>query len=77
MEASVLIFRHGGHDHCCEEIVGPVISIIKLKTIDEVIARANSSDFELRAGVVTSNLDNAIKIFNGCVPEPCISIATR
>ncbi|KAH7484382.1 hypothetical protein KRP22_005551 [Phytophthora ramorum] len=48
-----------------EEIFGPVMSIIKFKTIDEVIERANNSEFGLGAGVVTSNLDNAIKISNG------------
>ncbi|TDH67252.1 hypothetical protein CCR75_004138 [Bremia lactucae] len=48
-----------------EEIFGPVMSILKFKTIDEVIARANDSEFGLGAGVVTSNLDNAIKISNG------------
>jgi len=48
-----------------EEIFGPVMSIIKFKTIDEVIKRANNSEFGLGAGVVTSNLDNAIKISNG------------
>ncbi|OWY99597.1 Aldehyde dehydrogenase [Phytophthora megakarya] len=48
-----------------EEIFGPVMSIIKFKSIDEVIERANNSEFGLGAGVVTSNLDNAIKISNG------------
>lgn len=47
-----------------EEIFGPVMSIIKFKTIDEVIERANNSEFGLGAGVFTSNLDNAIKISN-------------
>ncbi|RLN91177.1 hypothetical protein BBJ28_00004754 [Nothophytophthora sp. Chile5] len=48
-----------------EEIFGPVMSILKFKTIDEVIDRANNSEFGLGAGVVTSNIDNAIKISNG------------
>ncbi|KAL4137307.1 Aldehyde dehydrogenase [Phytophthora ramorum] len=48
-----------------EEIFGPVMSILKFKTIDEVIARANDSVYGLGAGVVTSNIDNAIKISNG------------
>ncbi|CEG47702.1 aldehyde mitochondrial precursor [Plasmopara halstedii] len=47
-----------------EEIFGPVMSIIKFKTIDEVIERANNSEYGLGAGVVTSSLDNAIKISN-------------
>uniref|UniRef100_M4B4V2 Aldehyde dehydrogenase domain-containing protein n=1 Tax=Hyaloperonospora arabidopsidis (strain Emoy2) TaxID=559515 RepID=M4B4V2_HYAAE len=48
-----------------EEIFGPVMSILKFKTIDEVIERANNSEYGLGAGVVTSSLDNAIKISNG------------
>ncbi|ETP27667.1 hypothetical protein F442_23056, partial [Phytophthora nicotianae P10297] len=48
-----------------EEIFGPVMSILKFKTIDEVIARANDSEYGLGGGVVTSNIDNAIKISNG------------
>lgn len=48
-----------------EEIFGPVMSILKFKTIDEVIARANKSEYGLGAGVCTSNLDHAIKISNG------------
>ncbi|KAL4137308.1 Aldehyde dehydrogenase, mitochondrial [Phytophthora ramorum] len=48
-----------------EEIFGPVMSILKFKTIDEVIARANDSEYGLGGGVVTSNIDSAIKISNG------------
>ncbi|TYZ58899.1 hypothetical protein PybrP1_009503 [[Pythium] brassicae (nom. inval.)] len=48
-----------------EEIFGPVMSILKFKTVDEVIARANDSQYGLGAGVVTRSLDNAIKISNG------------
>ncbi|KAE8914243.1 Aldehyde dehydrogenase [Phytophthora fragariae] len=49
-----------------EEIFGPVMSILKFKTIDEVIARANDSEYGLGGGVVTSNIDNAIKIWDSC-----------
>jgi len=48
-----------------EEIFGPVMSIMKFKTIDEVIARANKSNYGLAAGVVTSSVDNYLKIANG------------
>jgi aldehyde dehydrogenase (NAD+) len=48
-----------------EEIFGPVMSILKFKTIDEVIERANAPAFGLGAGVVTSSVDNAIKLSNG------------
>jgi len=48
-----------------EEIFGPVMTILKFKTVDEVIKRANDSNYGLGAGVVTKNIDNAIKISNG------------
>ena len=48
-----------------EEIFGPVMSILKFKTIDEVIARANKSEYGLGAGVVTRSVENAIKLSNG------------
>lgn len=45
-----------------EEIFGPVMSIMKFKTIDEVIERANNSNYGLGAGLVTSNMENAFKL---------------
>jgi len=47
-----------------EEIFGPVMSIMKFKTIDEVVTRANNSHYGLGAGVVTKSVDNALKISN-------------
>lgn len=47
-----------------EEIFGPVMSILKFKTVDEVIQRANNSNYGLGAGLVTKNIDNAIKVSN-------------
>ncbi len=48
-----------------EEIFGPVMSIMKFKSIDEVIQRANNSNYGLGAGVVTRSVENAIKLSNG------------
>ena len=48
-----------------EEIFGPVMSIFKFNTIDEVIERANSSNYGLGAGIMTKSLDNAMKLING------------
>jgi len=45
-----------------EEIFGPVMSIMKYKTLDEVIARANQSEYGLAAGVWTKNIDTANKL---------------
>lgn len=47
-----------------EEIFGPVMSILKYKTTDEVIQRANNSNYGLAAGVVTKSIDNALKVSN-------------
>ncbi|KAL4096973.1 hypothetical protein QTP88_021831 [Uroleucon formosanum] len=44
-----------------EEIFGPVQQIIKFKTLDEVIKRANNTKYGLAAGVLTNNLDTAMK----------------
>ena len=48
-----------------EEIFGPVMSIMKFKTIDEVIKRANDSNYGLGAGIVTRSVENALKLSNG------------
>jgi len=42
-----------------DEIFGPVQSIIKFKTLDEVIKRANASRYGLAAGVFTQNIETA------------------
>jgi aldehyde dehydrogenase (NAD+) len=47
-----------------EEIFGPVMQIMKFKTLDEVIARANDSSYGLAASVFTRNLDNALQLSN-------------
>jgi aldehyde dehydrogenase (NAD+) len=49
---------------CREEIFGPVMQILKFKTIDEVIERSNSSEYGLAAAVFTKNIDNAIQVSN-------------
>lgn len=47
-----------------DEIFGPVLSIMKFKTIDEVIQRANKSNYGLAAGVVTKNTETALRFAN-------------
>ncbi|KAH7848357.1 hypothetical protein Vadar_001841 [Vaccinium darrowii] len=42
-----------------EEIFGPVMSLMKFKTVDEVIKRANDTKYGLAAGIVTNNLNVA------------------
>lgn len=49
---------------CREEIFGPVMQILKFKTIDEVIERANNTEYGLAAAVFTKNIDHALQISN-------------
>ncbi|XP_075971540.1 aldehyde dehydrogenase 1A1-like [Anticarsia gemmatalis] len=44
-----------------EEIFGPVQNILKFDTLEEVIDRANATDFGLAAGIFTSNVENALQ----------------
>ena len=41
------------------------MQILKFSTMDEVIKRANSTNYGLAAAVVTKSIDNAIYISNG------------
>ncbi|XP_033332496.1 aldehyde dehydrogenase 1A1 isoform X1 [Megalopta genalis] len=43
-----------------EEIFGPVQSILKFETLDEVIERANNTRYGLAAGVLTKDIDKAL-----------------
>ena len=45
-----------------EEIFGPVVTISKFSTMDEVIQLANDSEYGLAAGIHTSNFNTAIKV---------------
>lgn len=47
-----------------EEIFGPVQLIMKFKNIEEVIERANNTNYGLAAAVFTKDLDKAITISN-------------
>lgn len=48
-----------------EEIFGPVQQLIKFKNIDEVIHRANDSEYGLAAAVFTKDIDKANYIVGG------------
>lgn len=47
------------------QIFGPVQQIIRFKTIDEAIARANNTDYGLAAAVMTKDIDKAMYIMQG------------
>ncbi|XP_018415754.1 PREDICTED: aldehyde dehydrogenase family 1 member A3 isoform X1 [Nanorana parkeri] len=45
-----------------EEIFGPVQSILKFKSIEDVIKRANNTEYGLTAAVFTESLDKALNV---------------
>ncbi|EFS3870133.1 aldehyde dehydrogenase family protein, partial [Shigella boydii] len=47
-----------------EEIFGPVMSILTYETEDEVIRRANDTDYGLAAGIVTADLNRAHRVIH-------------
>nr|WP_111644313.1 aldehyde dehydrogenase family protein [Anoxybacillus vitaminiphilus] len=46
----------------CQEVFGPVVSIIPYQTIEEAIEEANDSSFGLQAGLFTNQIDLAYKV---------------
>ncbi|XP_065654114.1 aldehyde dehydrogenase, mitochondrial isoform X2 [Hydra vulgaris] len=48
-----------------EEIFGPVQQILKFSDLDEVIRRANNTSYGLGSGVLTNDINVAMKIVNG------------
>ncbi|ODQ76884.1 hypothetical protein BABINDRAFT_173102 [Babjeviella inositovora NRRL Y-12698] len=47
-----------------EEIFGPVVTITKFETVDEVIEKANDSEYGLAAGVHTEDINKAVDVSN-------------
>ena len=48
-----------------EEIFGPVVSVIRFRTEEEALARANASSYGLQAALWTSNLSRAHRVARG------------
>lgn len=49
---------------CREEIFGPVMSVLTFNDEDEVVARANASEFGLAAGVFTQDITRAHRVIH-------------
>ncbi|ODV11342.1 MAG: aldehyde dehydrogenase [Rubrivivax sp. SCN 70-15] len=45
----------------CQEIFGPVMSLVPYDTLDEAIARVNATPFGLATGLFTNRLDEALR----------------
>jgi acyl-CoA reductase-like NAD-dependent aldehyde dehydrogenase len=54
-----------------EEIFGPVGVVIKFKTEEEVIEKANATDYGLASYLYTTNLNRAIRISNAIEAGCC------
>lgn len=54
-----------------EEIFGPVLSVLDFDTEDEVLARANDTEFGLAAGVFTADLTRAHRMVAGFEAGTC------
>lgn len=48
-----------------EEIFGPVMQILKFKNLNELIERANRTEYGLAAGIHTKDLEKALYLANG------------
>ncbi len=54
-----------------EEIFGPVMAVLDFDTEEEVLARANATDFGLAAGVFTADLARAHRVIAGLQAGTC------
>jgi acyl-CoA reductase-like NAD-dependent aldehyde dehydrogenase len=61
VEPTVLLNSPQNSKIVCEEVFGPVVSIIPYETIEEAIEMTNNSDFGLQAGIFTNQMDVAYK----------------
>ena len=53
----------------CEEVFGPVMSVVPFDTLDEAITRINATPFGLATGVFTNRLDDVFT--TGSTVEEC------
>ncbi|MEP2530907.1 betaine-aldehyde dehydrogenase [Shimia sp.] len=67
------VFANVTDDMCIarEEIFGPVMSVLEFEDEDEVIARANDTEFGLSAGVFTRDLSRAHRVIGQMQAGSC------
>jgi betaine-aldehyde dehydrogenase len=59
---TVIADVHDDMTIACEEIFGPLMSVLPFDTEDEVVARANDTEFGLAAGVFTKDISRAHRV---------------
>jgi acyl-CoA reductase-like NAD-dependent aldehyde dehydrogenase len=62
VEPTVLLNPPKNSKVVCQEVFGPVVSIIPYNTIEEAIEETNDSSFGLQAGLFTNQMDVAYKV---------------
>jgi acyl-CoA reductase-like NAD-dependent aldehyde dehydrogenase len=62
VEPTVLLNPPKSSKVVCQEVFGPIVSIIPYETIEEAIEETNDSSFGLQAGLFTNQLDLAYKV---------------
>ena len=63
LQPTVLVDVQPSMKVVCQEVFGPLVTVIPFETEEEVIAAANNSDFGLQAGVFTSDINRAFRFF--------------
>ncbi len=55
----------------CEEVFGPVMAVLDFESEEEVVTRANNTDFGLAAGVFTADLTRAHRVIGALQAGTC------
>lgn len=55
----------------CEEVFGPVMAVLDFESEEEVVTRANKTDFGLAAGVFTADLTRAHRVIGALQAGTC------
>ena len=45
----------------CNEVFGPVVTLARVKDVDEAIEKANGTDYGLQAGIFTQDITRAMR----------------
>ncbi|WP_027415434.1 aldehyde dehydrogenase family protein [Aneurinibacillus terranovensis] len=62
VEPTILLNPKKHNKVVCDEVFGPIVSIIPYETIEEAIEETNDSSFGLQAGLFTNRMDLAYKV---------------